>query len=306
VPKTVVITGAFGYVGLALTQRLKDRYRVLGVGHAPRASIPDWDIERLVGEVSDVFGRLGPDTAVIHLAGGGGERACRDDPVRATRNIVQGTLDLAEACRAAAVPRLLYASTIAVYGTYREHPEPYREDEAALPDDLYGCLKYAAETAVRLVADGTAMRIGNIYGAGSGVDVGIQGVAEKFARAASSSGEISIFGEGDQRIDFVHIDDVCRAFELALEASTLPRAINLGGGRTTSIGELARAAVRSGERRGNRPRLARKPAPEGKVWPTRALDIGLAKDTLDWTPRVPLEAGIDGLVAMMGAGMDAT
>ena len=299
--KTVVVTGAFGFVGLALTRHLAKQCRVIAVGHEPRADIgvlPE-GVQARYGDVSGAYELLNEHTSVVHLAGGGGESACRADPVAATANIVQTTLDLAQRCRSANVPRLVYSSTIAVYGTHREHDGAYRESDQPLPDDLYGTLKYAAESAVRSVPGGVALRIANIYGAGSGIDVGVQGVAERFARAAARSQELSMYGDGSQRIDFVHVDDVCRAIEASVLSPTAPAAINIGGGATLSIRELADAAVHAGKAHGAKPTLTSKPAPEGKLWPTRSLDITLAREALQWHPAVPLQDGMTELVRMM-------
>jgi UDP-glucose 4-epimerase len=198
--------------------------------------------------------------------------------------------------RAAGVRRLLFASTIQVYGTSRDFGRPYRESDAATPDDLYGAVKEAAEHIWTGLGAGTALRIANVYGAGCGVDLGIQGAVERFARAAAAGGELTLHGDGTQRIDYVHVDDVVEAFHQALQVESPPPVVNVGGGEPISISMLAERCIAAGRSLGRAPTLSRK---EGKTWPDRSLDIHLAATRLGWQPRVPMADGLSDLVRMM-------
>lgn len=301
----VVVTGAFGFVGLALLERLVARYPVIAVGHPPRVpvAVPD-AVEVVYGDLALAANHLDHETAIVHLAGGGGEDECRRDPVAAVRTIVGGTSLLAAAATRAASPVRLFASTIAVYGTARIPSGPYDEEDEALADDVYGICKATAEQVWTVHGGGTAFRMANIYGVGRGVDLGLQGAIERFARAAASGGELTVYGEGTQRIDYVNIDDVCAAFEAGLVAGSggLPPVINLGGGSPIAIGDLARECIRAAERRGSRPSLRQVPAPEGKLWPDRSLSIELARRALGWEPQIGIEEGVEAMIdTMMGA-----
>jgi UDP-glucose 4-epimerase len=314
----VLVTGAFGYLGLALLRGLEG-YEVVALGRRPRneralTTVPPWVTTvfgDVLGDAEAVVSGRGPFDAVIHLAGGGGPKKVESDPAAAVRDNALGTALLADVARRGKVQRLLLASTIAVYGTFRPPPgRPYRETDPAAPDDLYGSLKRSAEaiwTGAGL-AGGTALRIANIYGAGAGVDLGIAGAVERFARAAGRGGEISIFGTGQQRIDYVHIDDVVRALRLGLERAGLPAVINIGGGEPVAIATLAETCASIGQRRGAAVSLLRKPDPGGKIWPDRALAIERASEVLGWQPRVPLVQGLEEMAEMMArtAGEELT
>ncbi len=292
------MTGAFGYLGLSLLERLSRFTRAVAVGHPPRLATPiPANCQVLHGDMTRAEEVLLPGAALVHLAGGGGgEPACRNDPALAARAIALGTSRVVAAARAAGVTRSVMASTIAVYGTYRGAGRPFVESDPIEPDDLYGSLKAAAEHVFVEHGGGVALRFANLYG---GVRQRSAGAAERFARAAAEGGELTVFGDGSQRIDYLHVEDAAEAIVRALEAPAPPPAVNVGGGAPVSILELAEECVRAAWKLGARPRIVLKPAPEGKVWPDRSLAIGLAREALGWRPRVPLEEGVKELVGRL-------
>jgi UDP-glucose 4-epimerase len=303
----VLATGAFGFLGLALSRRLvADGHEVIAFGHPPRSPrarevVPPAArvVEGDVLEIAALLAETRPE-AIVHLAGGGGPARVEQDPALAVRVNVLGTSRLVEAARVVGVRRLLFASTIQVYGVHRDMGRPYRETDATAADDLYGAVKEAAEHVVT-AAGGTALRLANLYGAGAGVDLGISGAVERFARAAAAGGEITVYGSGAQTIDYLHVDDACAAFAAALTVAEPPPIVNVGGGKPVAIGGLASACLGAAHRLGRTPRIVAREPPPGPVksWPDRSLAIGLAQNRLGWRPQVQLQAGIDALVAMM-------
>jgi UDP-glucose 4-epimerase len=301
----ILVTGAFGYLGLALVRRLAAEHAIVALGHPPRldaarAAVPP-AVERIEGDVLDAPRLVrAPLDAVVHLAGGGGPARCAADPTAAVRTNVLGAQRVLAAARAAGARRLVYASTIAVYGTHRAPAAPYRETDPTAADEIYGAVKEAAE-ALWTGPGGVSLRLANLYGAGAGVDLGVQGAVERFARAAATGGELTVFGTGAQKIDYLHVTDACEAFVRALGAADPPAVVNIGGGPAglVSIGHLASACLTGAQRLGQAPRIAHRDAPSDKIWPDRSLAIGLAVNRLGWQPRVAFQDGIDELVAMM-------
>ena len=301
----ILVTGAFGYVGAALVRALGER-PVIAFGHVPRNEQVEERFEphvaRVYGdllEVSRALGSFEAIDAVFHLAGGGGPAKCAADPGAAIRANIRGTSELAAWAKARGISRLVYASTIAVYGTYRDQRRPYSEGDQPAPDDIYGVIKEAAEHSWTAVAGGTSLRLANVYGAGAGIDMGINGAVERFARAAASGGTIKIFGDGSQCIDYVHVDDVCAAFLATLERDELPPVLNIGGASPISIAEMADVASRVGAELGTPPIVERLAPPEGKSWPDRSLAVDRARDILGWRPRRSFEEGFRDLTEMM-------
>lgn len=308
---SILLTGAWGYFGRALAVTLERRnYEVRRVG-------------RPLTDVFDITSAKECD-AIIHLAGGGAAGGAMPDAAAAHRDNVETAIHIASIAPKGC--RLILASTIYVYGT---GPRPFCETDPLAPDTLYGQLKAVAE-AIWRQRGGTALRFAHIYGAGSGIDFGRDGVTERLARAAVGGPPFVMQGDGSQGIDLVHIDDACEAVARALTAQDLPPAVNVGGGAPVTVADLARAfgvsayrdstqigikyegtSIRSafshpGRQQDGSVRFYEsfKPAvdPRNVRAPSvRALDIALAAQVLGWAPRVTLAEGARGLIEMIRA-----
>jgi nucleoside-diphosphate-sugar epimerase len=296
----VVIAGGGGFIGSSLLKRLAGKHHCLCFGHATRYGELRGKIR---GEVEFVEGDLhdeellrrvvrGAD-AVVHVAGSGGEVPCLDNPSRAVLTHVMGThLLLGEVSRQN-IPRFIFASTIAVYGTYRRRAMPLTEDIEPQPDDFYAALKATAERELIDAGRFQIFRLANVYGYGSGLHPLSSGVAGRFITAALSGEPLQVYGDGSQLIDYVHVDDVCEAFELALDKPGENFIYNLGGGEpvpVASIAELVAETARTEFKR--EAAVTYREAPPNKIWPDRWLCIEKAERELGWRPRVPMRAAV--------------
>ncbi len=257
----VLVTGAFGYFGTALRQRLAAEHDVVAVGRTAAAVLDAQDVANT--------------EVIVHLAGGGAPGGHSPDPQAALHDNVGSALKILTI--AAPGTRLILASTIYVYGV---GSRPFVESDVCQPDTLYGQLKAVAETIWRQ-RGGVALRFAHIYGPGG--DPARDGVTERLARAAAGRGTFQLTGDGRQGLDLVHIEDACEAVALALRCADLPPAVNIGSGAPVSVAHLARVF------------LGGEPAepPVG----TRCLDIALARKVLGWAPCVTLQEGAQRLIA---------
>ena len=167
---------------------------------------------------------------------------------------VTGTLNIIAACIRHRVPRILYASSMTVYG----HPEalPINEEHPARPISYYGVTKYAAErylmaTALRTDLDfalhATAFRMFNVYGSRQRLDNPYQGVMGIFIGNVLRDEPIAVFGDGEQTRDFIHVQDVTAAWLSAVDnPAAFNQVFNLGTGQRISINRLIDAVLVAG------------------------------------------------------------
>lgn len=306
----VLIAGGGGFIGSALLRHLSREHACLCLGHgthfAELRAATSSDVEFVAGELTDaklVREAVGGVDAVIHVAGNGGEVPCLSDPVGSVLTHVQGTHVLRHEATRRGVETFIFASTIAVYGTYRARPMPLTEEMEPRPDDFYAALKATAERMLWDAGRGQILRLANVYGDGSGIgSTRASGVVGRFVEAVLGSEPLRVYGDGSQLIDYVHVDDVCEAFAAALGKRGEQFVYNVGGGRPSSVKHLAELTVELAESElGRRPEIVYAEAPPNKVWPDRWLSIERAAGGLGWRPRVGLRAGLRELLVRAAA-----
>jgi UDP-glucose 4-epimerase len=299
----ILVTGGAGFIGTHLCRRL------LAEGHSVsvvdneftgrRTNLPR-EVSFFLGDVAKVPeiepAFAGGLDAVCHIAGQVSIIRSFTNPVLDLRTNVEGTLNVSQLCLKYKVPRLVYASSMSIYGNCKTVPTP--ETEPCWPDSYYGITKLAGERFVHTTAERvdldfgfkvTSMRMYNVYGPGQALDNPYQGVLGIFLGNLLRGEPITVFGDGEQTRDFVYIDDVVEGWVRALDAkATFGRFINLGSGRSLSINQLADAASRAV---GGASRIVRAPARPGEQRSVRA-DVSLAKALMGWEPRTPFETGL--------------
>ena len=154
---------------------------------------------------------------------------------------------------------------------------------------VYALTKYVQERLTLTVApaygmQGVALRLFNVYGPGQALSNPYTGVLAIFASRLHNRQRPMVFEDGEQRRDFVHVDDVARAFLLALEHPDAPgQVFNIGSGRDVSILEVG-AALASAM---GVPHLTPEVMGKARTGDIRHCfaDISLARDVLGFAPR---------------------
>lgn len=164
--RTILVTGANGFVGSALCSRLATmanfatRAALRGTGHAPVAGVQAVTVADL-----DATTPWGPALAGVDLVVHAAARVhvmkedAADSLAEFRRVNVDGTLNLARQAAAAGVRRFIFISSIKVNGEASRPGVPLRADDVPAPKDAYGLSKYEAEQGLRQLAASTAMEV---------------------------------------------------------------------------------------------------------------------------------------------------
>ncbi len=281
----VAVTGASGFIGSHLTAHLESEgHGVLALGRtAGGETFVPTDSHGL--PVSDVHGtrrlqdHLKDVDAIVHLAARQQDSPATPLAAYLPSNVVL-TETLLRAAADAGVGRFVLASSRMVYPSWIH--EPIAEDCPHAPDSFYGLSKKIAEDLVTIYStktelSGVSLRIGQVFGAG---DKG-RGVLPGFIEAVRRGEPPSVSGTGVAVRDFIDVRDVVGAIELALTRSTTVPAINIGGGRGYSIGEMAIVAATAGDMDESTIRYTAVKHDDQSHY---SLDCALAVDQLGWAP----------------------
>jgi UDP-glucose 4-epimerase len=302
----ILVTGGAGFIGSHMAHRLlKEGHEVTivdnestgrSVNVPARARYLLADVTRL-DQLQPVFAP-GLDV-VFHIAGQVSLIRSYCDPTLDLRTNVQGTLNVLQLCLRFRVPRLLYASSMTVYGHTTVLPTP--EDTPCCPVSYYGITKYAAERYVHATAERadldfgfrvTSFRMYNVYGSRQALDNPYQGVLGIFIGNLLRGEPITIFGDGQQSRDFVHVDDIVDGWISALtNPETYGAVINLGSGHRLSIQQLSDHVLSAFDRTRADGLIIHAPGRSGEQRHVQA-DISLARNVLGWEPRVPFRDGL--------------
>ncbi len=233
-------------------------------------------------------------SAVVHLAAQTGVLPSLEDPAFDMEQNVGGTLNLLEACRAAGVPRFVLASSSAPLG---EQDPPIDESKVPRPLSPYGASKLACEGYCSAYAgsfglETIALRFSNVYGPRSAYK---GSVVAKFVKNILTGTPLTIYGSGGQTRDFIYVEDLCDAIDLALAASD-PRAFGsvfqIATFRETTVNELAERLKAIAEQAGLGPvEILYEDERAGEIKRSFS-DISRARELLGYTPIYDLEKGL--------------
>jgi nucleoside-diphosphate-sugar epimerase len=303
---TTLVTGAAGFVGSHLCERLLDdgvevlaldsftdyygrarkEQNLAGLLGRPGFSLVEGDLAEMpIDPLLDGVER------VFHLAGQPGVRASwgPDFPDYVRHNVI-ATQRLLEACKGRPLGKLVYASSSSVYGDAESYPTA--ETLRPQPVSPYGVTKLAAEHLCEVYRTSfevptASLRLFTVYGPRQRPDMAFSRVV----RAALSGEAFEVYGDGEQTRDFTFVDDVVTAMR-DVSLSGWCGVANIGGGSRTSLnGVLKIVRDLCGGLR-----ITRRPQATGDVRHT-AADISVARAGFGYRPRTTLAEGLAAMVA---------
>ena len=254
--RTVLITGVAGLLGSRLAQWITDNEpntKVVGVDNMSggyESNVPSgitfiYSNLYSLRELYEIFERVQPDV-VYHFAAYAAEGLSPFIRSYNYINNVIATSNIVNSCIKYNVSRLVFTSSMAVYG---QQTPPFTEELTPHPIDPYGVAKFACEMDIQIAGDQhdldwCIIRPHNVYGRNQNISDSYRNVLGIWMYKHLHDEPLSIFGDGLQTRAFSYIDD---SLEPLWKAGTDPRAsrqiINLGGIFEYSIKEAAETLV---------------------------------------------------------------
>jgi len=295
--KRALVTGGAGFIGSHVVERfLADGYDVLVVDDLSTGSVANViepaRLEQLdivdADALAHCVSTFEPEV-VCHLAAQASVTVSVGRPEHDLAVNVRGTMNVCQAARAVGAPIVFASTGGALYGDGQAVPTP--EDAPVEPLAPYGASKLGGEAYVgtwgRLYGlPNVILRLGNIYGPRQSPH-GEAGVVAIFSDRLLRGQAPTVFGDGEQTRDYVHVKDVANAFLLAGRSGTAG-TYNVGWGMETSVLELLAVLQRAA---GTTLEPEFQPLRPGEL--TRsALDSTRIRRALDWSPAISLEDGL--------------
>jgi nucleoside-diphosphate-sugar epimerase len=303
-----LITGGLGFIGSKIIEKLSnDGHQVICVDNEDTYDIlKKEELERLISwrtrnwlrknvhEINgDILDRmvcfkafsLKPDT-VIHLATYPRAKIVDQDPINGIPKVIGTTTNLLWHASKFQTKKFVYISSSMVYGDFVDGT---KEESNTKPQNIYGEAKLTGERLTKLFAkrDGlnyVIVRPSGVFGPGDLPDR----VVSKFFKQAMNNETIELHN-GENKVDFTYRQDAAYGIIKAAESEVANTSFNITAGNATSLRKLAETII---DITGSESEI--KDVGMHKLYPMRGtLDIGRAKDLLDYEPKFTLRQGLE-------------
>jgi UDP-glucose 4-epimerase len=260
---------------------------------------PTDEVDAVLGDLIDTEGlerAMDGCEVVIHLAAVADVGIVEEAPSDAEKTNARGTLSVLEAARAAGVGRVIYGSTIWVYGKADEGTVD-EEATLGLPRHVYTATKLAGEMYCASYAElydlpFTILRFGIPYGPRARPSA----VIPIFIRRAIAGEPLTIAGDGMQTRRFIYVEDLADGIVRALDPRAVNRVYNLAGDETVTIRELAETVQ---EHVGD-VEIVHVPGRNGDFGGAE-ISSRRAEQELGWRASTPLREGVGRYLAWLNA-----
>ena len=295
-----IITGGAGFIGSNLTDhlvRIGHKVVVLdnfvsgkksNISHHSKKKVKIVKIDISDSEKLSKYFK-GADY-VFHLAALAQIIPSIKNPKKYFKNNVNGTLNVLEAAKKEKIKKFIYAASSSCYGNPKKFPTS-EKDQIDLKNP-YAATKFIGEELVMRYATlykmpNISFRFFNVYGPRLSTSGQYSAVMGNFLSQTKSKKALTIVGDGKQKRDFIHVDDLANAFIKVIKSKLVNKIYNLGSGKSTSINTVAKIF------RGKRKHIAIRP---GEPRTSLAKITKLKKD-INWKPKISIQLGIKKLLS---------
>ncbi|MDQ1002251.1 UDP-glucose 4-epimerase [Neobacillus niacini] len=289
----VLVTGGAGFIGSHTVDLLVDSGHDvfvidnLSTGRKeninPKASFLHLDVNNK--EVEQLFCNFRPD-GLIHLAA---KEVSPGNPFKEVMDHITGTIRLLSYCDKYSVKKIIFASSAEVYGG--NHPLPLHESLSSSPISYNGVSKFTCECYISLFQQYkkiryTILRYAKVYGPRQAV-FAEEGDVTVFLNNIMENKPITIYGTGEQTMDFIYVKDVAKANIAAITKGD-NEIINIGTELSTSINQLFH--ICNGILKSNL--VPKYESAKVEDLPHFLLSNSKARKVLGWKPSYTLEEGL--------------
>ncbi len=297
--KRILVTGGAGFIGSHLCERLlKEGHDVISLDNfftgTKENILPFMDNPYFESVRHDITHQYFIEVDwIFNLACPASPIHYQFNPIKTLKTNILGTLNMLGLAKRVKA-RILHASTSEVYGDPKMHPQKEEYWGNVNPIGLRSCYdegKRAAETLMmdykrEQNVDSKIVRIFNTYGPKMRFDDGR--VVSNFIVQALKGDNITVYGDGSQTRSFCYVDDLVEVMMRMMKKEDFPGPVNTGNPDEFTVMELAQKII---EMTGSKSKIDFKELPADDPV-RRKPDISLAKEKLDWEPKVKLEEGL--------------
>lgn len=311
-PNTILITGGTGYIGSAVISRLVQNLKISKIisidpvrendNQYLERFIEEKELKKVILVKGDLLDEKMYDTyvpqcdVVIHLAAAVGERRCEEEFLKTIDRNIKLLAIILKKMKENNVKKLVWTSSEVVYGKNKK--SLVKETAVKTPTSFYGHTKSFGEEMINYFSkkwglETIILRLSRVYG--FGVYAKWYSLTGKFTKLAVSGKDLPIRGDGRQKLNLIHVNDVAGCIhELVDKKGIWNETYNVSDGNPVSVNQLADEFIAASAKCGHKiKKIYSEPENiEDNKW---GLDIRKIKKT-GWSPQITLEEGIKTLI----------